>query len=171
MRRVVVFAVLAAAVLPAPARGADGVTLSAHPRVAGYDEVVRFQGSTVPLSEVFLVRRLSSGWTVIAQMRAGADGGFAFERRARKPGVFQARTLGGQSGEISTQVRPRLRARFKGSIVTGRMLPARAGVVVLGVDGRTRRLRVGSAGRFRARLRYLRAGRHVVRVSIRPAPG
>ncbi|HEX7255331.1 MAG TPA: hypothetical protein VF236_05330, partial [Gaiellaceae bacterium] len=117
------------------------------------------------------MQRLPAGWTVIAQARAGTDGAFAFERRARRPGVFQARTLGGQSGEVSTQVRPRLRARLKGSIVSGRVLPARAGAVVLRVDGRTRRLRVGSAGRFRARLGYLRAGRHVVRVLLRPAPG
>jgi N-acetylmuramoyl-L-alanine amidase len=46
-----------------------------------------------------------------------------------------------------------------------------AGTVVLRVDGRTRRLSVGSAGRFRSRLRRLRSGRHVVGISVRPAPG
>jgi N-acetylmuramoyl-L-alanine amidase len=108
---------------------------------------------------------------VVAQTRAGADGAFVFERRARTPGVHQARTLAGQSGEVATRIRPMLRARLKGSIVTGRVLPARAGSVVLRVQGRTRRLRVGSAGRFRARLGQLRAGRHAVRVSVRPGPG
>jgi N-acetylmuramoyl-L-alanine amidase len=132
---------------------------------------VLFSGATVPLSEVFLVRRSREGWTVVAQTRAGTDGAFVFERRARTPAVHQARTLGGQSGEVATRVRPRLRARLSGSIVTGRVLPARAGSVVLRVQGRTRRLRVGSAGRLRARLGQLRAGRHSVRVSIRPAPG
>ncbi len=171
MRRVVPLAALTALALAAPAWGAEGVTLSAQPSVVAYDGFVRFSGATVPLSDVFLVQRLPSGWTVIAQTTAGTDGGFAFERRGRKPGVFQARTVGGQSGEVATRVRPRLRARLAGSILTGRVLPARAGSVLLRVQGRTRRLRVGSAGRFRARLRVLRAGRHAVRVSVRPAPG
>jgi Putative peptidoglycan binding domain/L,D-transpeptidase catalytic domain len=171
MRRVVLFLALTALLVPGTARAADAVTLSAQPGVASYDSVVRFQGATVPLAEVFLVERLAGGWTVVAQTRAGTDGSFIFQRRARKPGVFQARTVGGQSGEVATQVRPRLRARVRGSIVTGRVLPARAGTVVLRVDGRTRRLRVGSAGRFRVRIGYLRAGRHAVRVALRPRPG
>jgi N-acetylmuramoyl-L-alanine amidase len=171
MRRVVPFLALAALLVPGTAHAADTVTLSAQPAVAPYDGVVRLQGATVPLAEVFLVERLTGGWTVVAQTRAGTDGAFFFERRARKPGAFQARTVGGQSGEVATQVRPRLRARVRGSIVTGRVLPARAGTVVLRVDGRTRRLRVGSEGRFRARIGYLRAGRHAVRVSLRPRPG
>ena len=171
MRRVAPLAILAAMACAAPAWGAEGVTLSAQPGVVAYDGLVRFSGATVPLSEVFLVQRLPAGWTVVAQTRAGTDGVFVFERRARTPGVHQARTLGGQSGEVVTRVRPSLRARLKGSIVTGRLLPARAGSVVLRVQGRTRRLRVGSAGRFRARLGQLRTGRHAVRVSLRPAPG
>ena len=171
MRRVVVFLALAALLVPGTAHAADVVTLSAQPRVASYDGVVHFRGATVPFAEVFLVERLAGGWTVVGQTRAGADGAFAFERRARKPGVFQARTVGGQSGEVAMQVQPRLRARVKGSIVTGRILPARAGTVVLRINGRTRRLRVGAAGRFRARIGYLRAGRHAVRIALRPRPG
>ncbi|HEU6443943.1 MAG TPA: L,D-transpeptidase family protein, partial [Gaiellaceae bacterium] len=171
MRRVVLLAALAALGVPAPAFGADVVTFSAQPRVVAYDGLVRLHGSTVPLSEVFLVQRLQTGWTVIAQTRAGTDGAFVFERRARTPGVYQARTLGGQSAEAATTIRPRLRARLRGSILTGRVLPARAGAVVLRAQGRTRRLRVGSAGRFRARLGHLRAGRHLVQVSVRPAAG
>jgi lipoprotein-anchoring transpeptidase ErfK/SrfK len=171
MRRVVVFTALAALVLPAHAWGANGVSLAARPGVAAYDGLVRFEGATVPLAEVFLVQRLPGGWTVIAQTRAGTDGAFAFERRARMPGGFQARTLAGQSGDVAVRVRPRLRARLTGSIVSGRVLPARAGAVVLSIDGRPRRLRVGSAGRFRARIGHVRAGRHVVRVSLRPVAG
>ena len=171
MRRVGLLAALAALACAAPAWGAEGVTLSAQPSVVAYDGLVRLTGATVPLSEVFLVQRLRSGWTVIAQTRAGTDGVFVFERRARKPGVFQARMVGVESEQVATRIRPRLRARLDGSIVTGRVLPARAGSVVLRAQGRTRRLRVGSAGRFRARLGRLRAGKHAVRVSVRPAPG
>jgi N-acetylmuramoyl-L-alanine amidase len=171
MRRVALLVALAAVVGAAPAWGADVVTLSAQPSVVAYDGLVRFSGATVPLSEVFLVQQSRAGWTVVAQTRAGTDGAFVFERQARTPGVHQARTLAGQSGEVATRIRPVLRARLNGSIVTGRVLPARAGSVVLRVQGRTRRLRVGSAGRFRTRLGPLRAGRHAIRVSVRPGPG
>jgi hypothetical protein len=79
MRRVVLLAALAATVFAAPAWGAEGVTLSAQPRVAAYDGLVRLHGSTVPLAEVFLVQRLPAGWTVIGHTRAGTDGAFAFD--------------------------------------------------------------------------------------------
>lgn len=171
MRRVALIAALAATVLPAPAWGADVVTLSADPATVAYDGLVRFHGTTVPLADVLLVEQRSTGWTVVAQTRAGTDGAFAFERRARRPGSYEARTLGGESGEVATTIRPRLAARLRGSILTGRVLPARAGAVVLRVGGRTRTLRLGSAGRFRSRLSRLRAGRHLVRVSVRPGPG
>lgn len=171
MRRVALFVALAALVFPASARAADGVTLSAQPGVVSYDSVVRFQGSAGMLADVFLVQQRPAGWTVIAQTRAGTDGAFAFEIRMRKPGVFQARTLAGSSSEVATRVRPTFRARIEGSFVLGRVLPARAGTVLLRVDGRARRISVGSAGRFRARLRQLRSGRHVVRISVRPRPG
>src|ERR671911_3199899 len=171
MRRLALLVALAAMVGAAPAWGADVVTLSAQPSVVAYDGLVRFSGATVPLSEVFLVQRSRAGWTVVAQTRAGTDGASVFERRAGAPGVHQARTLAGQSGEVATRIRPVLRARLKGSIVAGRVLPARAGSVLLRVQGRTRRLQVGSAGRFRARLGQLRAGRHAVRVAVRPGPG
>lgn len=171
MRRVALLAALAALVLPASAWSADGVTLAVQPSVVAHGGVVRLQGSAVPLSDVFLVQRLPAGWTVVAQKRAGADGAFSFERRVRKPGVFQARTLTLSSPGVATRVRPSFRARLVDGFVRGRMKPSRAGTVWLRVDGRTRRVSVGSAGRFRARLRYLRAGRHVVRLSVRPAPG
>src|SRR5918995_5303238 len=85
MRRVALLAALAAMVGAAPAWGADVVTLSAQPSVVAYDELVRFSGATVPLSEVFLVQRSQAGWTVVAQTRAGTDGAFVFERRGPPP--------------------------------------------------------------------------------------
>jgi N-acetylmuramoyl-L-alanine amidase len=171
MRRFALLAALVALPLPASAWGAEGVTLAARPSVVAYGSVVRFQGSTVPLSDVFLVQRRPAGWTMVGQTRAMADGRFSFERRVRKPGVFQARTLTVSSAEVATRIRPSFRARLVDGFVRGRMQPARAGTVWLRVDGRARRVSVGSAGRFRARLRYLRAGRHVVRLAVRPAPG
>ena len=61
MRRIVPLAALAAMALAAPAWGAEGVTLSAQPSVVAYDGLVRLTGTTVPLSEVFLVQRLRAG--------------------------------------------------------------------------------------------------------------
>ncbi len=171
MRRVALLAALAALVLPATARAADGVTLAAQPAVVAYDGLVHFQGSAAMLSEVFLVQQLPDGWRVIAETRAGADGAFSFELRARAPGIFQARTDAEASPEVTTSVRPLLRARVEGSFVRGRLLPARAGVLVLRVDGKSRRVSVGSAGRFRARLRRLRTGKHHIGLSVKPAPG
>jgi len=171
MRPVALLAALAALGLPATAWGAGGVTLSAQPSVVSYDGLVRFQGSAGLLSDVFLVQRLPAGWTVVVQTRAATDGAFSFELRARRPGVFQARTVAGQSAEVATSVRPLLRARVRGSMVTGRLLPARAGKVTLRSRGRTKRIRVGSAGRFRVKVGNLRAGRHVLQLSVKPAPG
>jgi hypothetical protein len=167
MRRLALFVALAALLLPAPAWGADAVTLAAQPAVAGYGGAVRLQGSTVPLSDVFLVQRLASGWTVVAQTTAGTDGAFSFERRARAPGVFQARTLGGQSGSVAVRVRPKLTVRIRHSVLRGRLAPASAGPVFV----RGRRIRVGPNGRFRVRLDRLRAGSHRVNVAVRPHAG
>lgn len=170
MRRFVLLAALAALVSATPAWGAD-VTLSVDPRVAPYDSLVRFHGSADMLGDVFLLERRPAGWTVAAQTKAGPDGRYVFERRARRPGAFQARTLAGQSPEVVMAVRPKLVARIRRSVVRGRVLPARAGTLVLRVSGRSRRLRVGSSGRFRARLGELPVGRHLVRLSLRPARG
>ena len=166
MRPVAVLATVAALVAPATARAAEGVTLAAQP-VVGYDRLARFHGSAAMVADVFLVQRLPAGWTVVAQTRAGTDGSFMFERRLRAPGVFQARTLASSSGEVAVRIRPRLRARVDSSVVRGRLVPAKAGVVL--VHGR--RVRLRPDGRFRVRLERLRAGRHLVAVRVRPAPG
>jgi N-acetylmuramoyl-L-alanine amidase len=163
-------ALVVAAVGAGEAR-AEGVTLAAQPAVVPYGGLVRFHGSAGLLQDVFLVERRAAGWTVVAQARAGTDGTFAFERRARQPRVVQARTIGGQSAEVATTVRPLLHARAKASLLRGRLLPARSGAVVVRTRGRTRRVRVSPSGRFRLRLGNLPAGTHPVRVTLRPAPG
>jgi N-acetylmuramoyl-L-alanine amidase len=150
---------------------AEGVTLAAEPAVASYDALVRLHGSAGLLQDVFLVERRAAGWTVVAQTKAGPDGAFAFELRARKPHVFQARTLAGQSGEIATKVKPRLRAQVRRGVVRGRVLPARAGSVVVRIARRNRRVPVAASGRFRAGIPTLAAGRYLVRVTLRPRPG
>ncbi len=67
------------------------------------------------------------------------------------------------------RVKPRLRIRVRSTMVTGRVLPARAGRIVLRSRGRVVRVRVGSAGRFRVRI-PARWGLGVTgRVSLVPA--
>jgi N-acetylmuramoyl-L-alanine amidase len=167
MRRIAVVSALAALVFPGPAVAAEVVSLEARPSVVAFGSVVRFQGATTPLSDVFLVQRLAAGWTVVAHKRSKPDGSFAFERRVRKPGTFQARTMTAASPEVSTRIRPLLRARLVRGVVTGRLRPAKAGAILV----RGRRVRLRSGGRFRDRLGHLRAGRHVVVVRLRPARG
>jgi hypothetical protein len=166
MRRLAPIAALAALVAPTPAWAQDAVTLAAH-GVSDYGRTVTLRGSTVPLSDVFLVQQLRTGWTVVAHTTAGTDGGFTFERAARAPAVFQARTLGGSSAAVATRIRPRLTTRIRGSALRGRLLPRSAGRVVV----RGRRVRVAANGRFRVRLDRLRPGRHAVPVALRPRPG
>jgi cell wall hydrolase len=167
MRRVAMLAALAVLVVPAPAWGAETITLGVDPAVVPYDGLARFQGSTVSLSEVFLAQQLPGGWTVVAQTATGTDGTFTFERRVRAPGVFQARSFSGESAVVATRVRPRLTARIRGTVLRGRLVPVAAGPVLV----RGRRVPVGPGGRFRVRLDRLGSGRHRVSVTVRPRPG
>jgi N-acetylmuramoyl-L-alanine amidase len=171
MRRFALLGALAALLLPASAWGAGSVSLAVEPAVTPYGGVAQFRGAAEPLVDVFLVQQLPAGWTVVAHKKAEPDGTFAFQLRARKPSVFQARTLTGSSPAVATRIRPLLQTRLRGSVIGGRLLPADAGKLVFRADGRSRRIRVGPAGRFRVRVGELQAGRHVLRVALRPAPG
>ncbi|HET9324439.1 MAG TPA: L,D-transpeptidase family protein [Gaiellaceae bacterium] len=167
MRRVALLAALAGLVVPAPALGAETITLRVNPAIVRYDGLARFQGATVPLSDVFLARQLPGGWTVIAHTTAATDGAFAFERRVRRPGVYQARSFGGDSAVVATRVRPRLTARIRGTALRGRLVPPAAGRLLVGGRG----VRLGPGGRFRVRLDRLSAGMHRLSVTVRPRPG
>ena len=101
--------------------------------------------------------------------QAGTDGVFGVSAGRASP-ASSRRGWSAWNGPNSTRIRPRLRARLDGSIVTGRVPPARAGSVVLrhGRHGSSASAR--PAG-FEPGLRMLRAGKHAVRVSVRPATG
>ena len=151
----------------APAWGAD-VTLVADHRVARYDDSVRFRGtlSTPVPQQVSLVR----DGLVVARTTA-SGGTFVFDLRARRPGSFVARTPLSQSAAVLVRVKPRLRIRQRGRLVSGRLLPARAGHVVLRSRGRTIRVRVGSAGRFRVLMPASWGPSLVGRIALVPGQG
>ena len=160
-----------AGVASGEASAQSGVALVLQTPVVPYGGLARFAGSAGMLEHVFLFERRPEGWAVVAQTRAGTDGAFAFELRLRRPTAFEVRTSAARSGQVATRIRPDLRARIAGSLVRGRVRPARAGTVHLRVRNRPVSVHVSASGTFRARLRTLPAGRHAVRISIRPAPG
>lgn len=167
MRRAAFVLAVGALLGAAPAWGAD-VTLVADHRVARYDDSVRFRGtlSTPIPQEVSLVRD-----GVVIAARTASNGTFVFDLRARRPGAFVARTALSESAAVMLQVKPRLRIRLRGRIVSGRLLPARSGRIVLRSRRRTVRVAVGSAGRFRARVPIAWGPNVVGRVSLDPARG
>jgi N-acetylmuramoyl-L-alanine amidase len=175
MRRGIVFAVAAAALVgAAPGRAAD-VTLTADHRVARYDDRVRFRG-TLAGPEPQHVSLVRDG--IVVASKATSGGTFVFDLRARRPGAFVARTAAAQSGPVALRVQPRLRSRIVGRrllgrriLVVGRVLPARSGRLVLTFRARTVRVRVGADGRFRVRVPSNWGPNVTGRVALRPRRG
>jgi hypothetical protein len=156
------------ALVGAPPAWSAEITLVSDHRVARYDDRVRFRG-TVPTPEPQLVQLLRDGAVVASTTASG--GGFVFDLRARRPGSFVAKTALVQSRAVTLRVKPRLRIRLRRTLLSGRLLPARAGRLVLRSRGRDVRVRVGSAGRFRVRV-PARWGPNVTgRVSLAPSRG
>jgi hypothetical protein len=167
MRRAAVVLGLLALVGAAPAWGA-GVTLTSDHRVARYDDRVRFRG-TLPTTAPQQVALVRNGIVIAATTATG--GAFVLDLRLRRAGSFVARTAVGESVAVVVRVQPRLRIRLRGRLVSGRLLPARSGRVVLRSEGRSVRVRVGSAGRFRVRVPARWGPRLTGRVALLPARG
>jgi L,D-transpeptidase catalytic domain/Putative peptidoglycan binding domain len=170
MRRLVLVLAVGVLVGAAPAWGAD-ITLVADHRIARYDDVVRFRGTVVAAAsqEVKLVRN-----GVVVRSTVASAGRFVFDLRAQEPGSFIARTVLGESAPVALRVQPRLRKRIVGRrrighrlLLVGRLLPARAGQLLLGRAP----VRVASDGRFRARVPTAGGPRVVRRLRLRPGPG
>jgi N-acetylmuramoyl-L-alanine amidase len=151
----------------APAWGAQ-ITLVADHRVARYDDLVRFRG-TLPTREPQQVQLVRDG--VVIGSTTATGGVFVFDRRLRRPGSFVVRTAAGESSTVVVRLQPRLRSRIVGRrvighrvVVAGRLLPARAGRLMLG----RARVRVSAGGRFRARIPTSQAPRFVGLLRLRP---
>jgi hypothetical protein len=175
MRRVVVVAAAVGALVGAAPAWAETVTLASDHGVARYDSKVRFQG-TVDSPAPVPVSLLRNG-VVVATTTATA-GGFFFELRAREPGRFTARTPLTESNPVSLRLKPRLTSRIVGRhrlggriFVVGRLLPAKAGRLVLRDHARRVRVRVGSAGRFRVRVPSSWGANVTGRIALTPTDG
>jgi N-acetylmuramoyl-L-alanine amidase len=172
MRRAVLVLAVGALVGVAPAWGAE-ITLRADHRVARYDDRVRFRG-TLPTPEPQRVLLARDGVVVASTTASG--GAFVFDIRARKAGLFVARTALSASAAVTLRVKPRLRIRVVGPRrfgrtvrVVGRLLPSSAGQLRLTSSrGPSIRIRMRRGGRFRVRV-PTRWGPNVTgRVSIVP---
>jgi hypothetical protein len=172
MRWLAALLVVSAALLTAarPAWSAPP-TLRADHGVARYDDSVRFLGAlaTPEPQEVVLLR---DGVAIASVVATG--GAFAFDVRLRAPGTFVARTVLGDSAPQLVRMSPQLRARLVGKrvvghrvMLVGRMLPARAGRLLLG----SARIAVASDGRFRARVPTTSGPRVSSRLRVVPAAG
>jgi hypothetical protein len=165
------FGVGVAVLAAAPSAWSTPPTLRADHRVTRFDDSVRFRGAlaTPEPQQVVLLR---DGVAVASVVATG--GAFAFDQRLRAPGTFVARTVLGDSAPVLVRMSPRLRARIVGRRVVGhrvtlvgRMLPARAGRLLLG----RRRVAVAADGRFRARVPTTRGPRVSSRLRLVPATG
>jgi N-acetylmuramoyl-L-alanine amidase len=166
-------AVIGLLLAAAPAWGAV-ITLRSDHRVARYDDSVRFKG-TVAAPDPQQVQLLRDGVVVASGVTSG--GRFVFDLRARRAGVFVARSAVGDSAAVAQRVKPRLRSRIVGKrrighrlFVVGRLLPARSGRLVLRFRGRRAPIRVGADGRFRVRVPESWGPSVTGRVALRPSP-
>ena len=171
MRRLALLAAAVGGLVLAAPGWAANVTLRVDHRVARYDDMVRFRGSIASVSplQVLLFR---DGVAVRSTVSSG--GAFVFDLHARTPGRFVARTALGDSAPVLLRLQPRLRSQIVGRrlfgqrvYVVGRLLPARAGRLVLG----RKPVRVGPGGRFRALVPTSRGPRFVGRLRLRPRFG
>jgi N-acetylmuramoyl-L-alanine amidase len=175
MRGVVVIAAAVGALLAAGPAWAENVTLASDHGVARYDSTVRFQG-TIDSPTPVLVSLLRNGVPVATATSNG--GGFSFRLRAREPGRFTARGPLAESAPVSLRLKPRLTSRIVGRrtlggrfFVAGRLLPAKAGRLLLRNHGRRVRIRIDPAGRFRVRVPASWGANVTGRIALQPAAG
>ncbi|HEY6585426.1 MAG TPA: L,D-transpeptidase family protein [Gaiellaceae bacterium] len=175
MRGVLVVAAAVGALLAAAPAWAETVTLRSDHGLARYDSLVRFQG-TIDSPAPVPVSLLRNG--VVVATTTSNGGAFSFQLRARNPGRFTARGPLTESAPVSLRLKPRLRSRITGRrtlggriFVTGRLLPAKAGRLLLRNHGRRVRVRVGSAGRFRVRVPASWGASVTGRIALTPAAG
>lgn len=175
MRRLtILIAVLA---LPAPAYGADAVSLSATPGLVRFDGQTTLVGTAtpaVPGEPVTIVEGSTPVWAGVTEV----DGSFAATVTVRRAAGYVAVAGLARSAAARVRVKPVLRAGIRGRRVLGarvrvigRVLPHQAGRVVVKVGDRTYRARASRSGRFRLGLPAPGPGRVTLRVFLRPKRG
>ncbi len=175
MRRLtILIAVLA---LPAPAYGADVVTLSATPGLVRFDGQTTFVGAAAPAlpgEPVTILEGSTPVWAGLTEV----DGSFAATVTVRRAARYVAVVGLARSAAARVRVKPVLRVGVRGRRVLGarvrvigRVLPHQAGRVVVAAGDRTYRARVSRSGRFRLTLPAPGPGRVLLRVAVRPKSG
>jgi hypothetical protein len=177
---------LAVVTLACPAvASAQTVSIGASPAPAKYDRVVTFSGALAPAQgglQVELYLTVPSAH-VVGTATTAADGSWSIATHLRAPGPYVARvhldpSTVVDSSPIGVTVRPRLSARIAGKrtvgsrlVLGGRVLPAKAGTLTFRLGKKVRRVRVGSAGRFRLSLANALPGRWHWRLALKPRAG
>jgi hypothetical protein len=183
-RALIVLALLLGA--PGTASAATELTFGAHPATPRYGTEVVFSGIVTDAggpaageSVQLIYSTDGSTWAALgAPIASGADGSFAFALAARQPGLFAAASGPVTSPAVALTLKPRLSARVTGLrypgsrvLIRGRLQPAAAGTLRLRVAGQVSKVRVGSAGWYRARLPTHRPGDFTARLHLDPAAG
>jgi putative peptidoglycan binding protein/L,D-transpeptidase-like protein len=169
------------------AAGAQGMlTLRVEPSVAPYGSRATFAGELTPAQPgvpVGLYTRAGSEWRLVAGSATRTDGSYRFTSPVRAAGTFLAvaqvdPATQVASAEAGLRVRPLLRARIVGRRVvgealalSGRLLPADAGRLLVRAGAVATTVRVSALGRFRVRLPSDRPGRLRVSLALAPSPG
>lgn len=155
-------------------------TLAIAPASVGYGKQATFSGTVTPASGGVSVQivRVADG-SPVGTTTTAPDGTFQLQRAVYHGGAYQAVASTGTSSAASIQVTPRLAATVKGKralgaklVLHGRLRPTAAkGQLRLKIRGRTRTVKVGAAGWFKATFPSDRAGRTKWTLKLVPASG
>jgi Putative peptidoglycan binding domain/L,D-transpeptidase catalytic domain len=173
-------------VLPGGAAAAGTLTLRVEPPVVGYGSTVVFAGELAPAQAgvpVGVYVGVGSEWRLATSGATQAGGAYRLAAAVRASGRYLAIAQLDPATQVASPVatvgmRPLLLTRVAGRrvvggrvVVSGRLLPADAGRLVLEARGRSRPVRVSSLGRFRVALPSDRAGRLRIAVSLLAGSG
>ena len=145
--------------LPGSAHAAT-LTLNA-PGTVTYGHTASFSGAVEPAQAGVQVQISTAGPSpqLVTTATTDAAGAYTAAVVFKSPGTFVATAQVGPttltSGPASVALRARLTTRVRGShmvggrlLLTGRIQPRAAGHLMLRVEGRSRRVRIGAVGRF-----------------------
>ena len=183
MRRALAVGLLALA-LPAAAH-AQTLTVGVTPATTKFGGTVTFAGTLDPATEgaPVAVFTLAPNVKLVGQSAVAADGSWSIPATLKGPGPYVARaqldaTTVVDSEQLVVPLRPRLAAEVVGRrsvgetvVLRGRLQPAAAGRLRFRFAGTTRRVRVGSAGRFEVKLPTDVPGRFRWALTLAPKPG
>jgi Putative peptidoglycan binding domain/L,D-transpeptidase catalytic domain len=172
-------------VFPGAAHAAT-LTLRAEPGLVRYGQPAAFAGELAPAQAgvaVALYAQSGTSGTLVATAATLPDGSYRFSVTPREAGSYFAvaqvdPATQATSAPAALRMRPTLTAAVRGRrlvgeriVLTGRLLPATAGRLRVTIAGRTRRVAVGPAGRYRYVTSAPLPGRLRFALTLRPGAG